>query len=135
MPHIIVEHSRWISSSFKMGALLDALHGEAMQIEALPVGGLRVRSSGRKKSRVGDGAPANQFIYIVVRIGKGRSDAVRKEIGDRLFKVLTDFTADHFAQNNPLSLGLEIQDIDPDWTWKKNNIHQIIKDKTERKNP
>ena len=130
MPHIIVEHSRWISSSFSVGKLLDALHAEAMKIDALPVGGLRVRSSGRKKSRVGDGSPANQFIYITVRIGRGRSDAVKKDIGDRLFKVLTDFTEEHFAQKNPLSLGLEIQEIDPDWTWKKNNIHQIIKDKS-----
>lgn len=130
MPHIIVEHSRWISSSFKVGKLLDALHAEASQIEALPIGGLRIRSSGRKRSRVGDGDPANQFIYIVVRLGKGRSDSVKKDIGERLFKVLTDFTQDHFAQNNPLSLGLEIQEIEPEWTWKKNNIHQIIKDKS-----
>ena len=134
MPHIIVEHSKWISSSFSVGKLLGALHAEAMQIDALPVGGLRVRSSGRKKSRVGDGAPENQFIYIIVRIGRGRTDAVKKEIGDRLFKVLTDFTQSHFEQNNPLSLGLEIQEIDPEWTWKKNNIHQIIKDKSKEEN-
>jgi 5-carboxymethyl-2-hydroxymuconate isomerase len=101
-----------------------------MKIEALPVGGLRIRAVGCEPVKVGDGDPKNQFIYLTVRLGQGRSEAVKREIGDRLFKIVTTHTQGNFAKGTPLSLGLEIQEIEKDWTWKKNNIHQIIKDKS-----
>ncbi len=114
--------------------LCEKLHAEAKTIEALPVGGLRVRAYPADIALVGDGDNANKFIYIVVRIGRGRSEAVRRDIGDRLFATLIEFTAEHYHAGNPLSLGLEIQEIDPDWTWKKNNIHKIIASKSNYRN-
>ena len=53
-----------------------------------------------------------------------------RDIGDKLFDALTDFTTDQFDAGKALSLGLEIQEIEKDWTWKKNNIHQILKDES-----
>ncbi len=136
MPHIIIEYNQ--PSLINIHGLCESIHAEAMAIEALPVGGLRVRAYPAGTALVGDGDAANQFIYIIIRIGRGRSEATRREIGDRLFATLTEFTAGHCDAGNPLSLGLEIQEIDPDWTWKKNNIHKIItnksKDKTKNKN-
>jgi len=128
VPHIIVEHSKGIASALDTAKLLKALHVSAMDIDALPVGGLRIRSLESNVAFVGDGKPGREFIYIIVRLGQGRSEEVKRDIGDTLFAVLTDFTADYFEAGNALSLGLEIQEIEKDWTWKKNNIHQIIKD-------
>jgi len=129
VPHIIVEHSKGIAKTLYIQKLLGKLHGAAMAHPNLPAGGIRTRAHGVERYRVGDGEIGREFIYIVVRLGQWRSDEVKRDIGDILFKVLTDFTEEHFNAGNPLSLGLEIQEIEKDWTWKKNNIHQIIKDK------
>lgn len=127
MPHIIVEHSKGIAEVLDTEKLLANLHDAAMAMTALPTGGIRTRAHICEHYRVGDGVIGREFIYIIVRLGQGRTEAVKREIGDGLFAVLTDFTKSHFDEGNPLSLGLEIQEIEKDWTWKKNNIHNIIK--------
>jgi len=98
-----------------------------MTLPTLPVGGIRTRAHAAEHYYVGDGKTGREFIYIIIRLGQGRSDQVKGEIGDTLFTVLTDFTEDYFNVGHPLSLGLEIQEIEKDWTWKKNNIHDILK--------
>lgn len=130
MPHIIIEHSAGINAAFDVEALVDALHNEAISQTALPTGGLRTRSHCTEFSRIGDGEVGREFIYIIVRLGEGRTKVVKRKIGESLFKILTNFTAEYFDAGNSLSLGLEVQEIEKDWTWKKNNIHQILKDKT-----
>lgn len=128
MPHIIVEYSKNLSSAIDMDKLVESLHVAAMGLEALPIGGLRTRAHQASAARIADGKASRNFIYLTIRLGQGRSVEVKREIGDTLFAVLTEFTADHFDAGNALSLGLEIQEIEKDWTWKKNNIHQILKD-------
>jgi len=130
VPHIIIEHSKAISKHIDVENLLEALHECAIGIEELPIGGIRTRAHEATISRVGDGQADRSFIYITIRLGQGRSEQVKRDIGDKLFAVLTDFTSSHFDAGHALSLGLEIQEIEKNWTWKKNNIHQIIKDET-----
>ena len=129
MPHIIVEYSRGLSEQLDMAALVEALHAAAVKMPALPTGGIRTRARCSDISKVADGGVDRHFIYITVRLGQGRSVEVKRDIGGGLFGILTDFTEAHFEAGKPLSLGLEIQEIEKDWTWKKNNIHQILKDK------
>ena len=129
MPHINIEYNDAIGKALNMKALIADLHDCAMSLEALPTGGIRTRGYLTDISNVGDAAAENGFIYITIRLGQGRNETVKKDIGDQIFAVLTDFTQDHFDANRPISLGLEIQEIEKGWTWKKNNIHQILKDK------
>ena len=129
MPHIIVEHSKGVTKSQSIPDLLRELHNVAVLNPTLPTGGIRTRAHEAEQYLVGDGKLAGEFIYITVRLGQGRSLDVKQEIGASLFKVLTDFTQAYLDAGHPLSLGLEIQEIEKDWTWKKNNIHAIIKDK------
>lgn len=129
MPHIKIEYNTAVDEALNMSALLTDIHACAVSLDALPTGGIRTRGYLADIARVGDGAAENGFIYITIRLGQGRSEAVKKDIGERLFSVLTTFTQNYFDANSPISLGLEIQEIEKEWTWKKNNIHQIIKDK------
>ena len=76
---------------------------------------------------MGDGELGREFIYITVRLGRGRDEATKKMIGETLFEILSEFTKAHMADGGLLSLGLEIQEIDPDMTWKLNNIHAFLK--------
>jgi len=130
MPHIIIEHNDVVLTFMSVEHLTDNIHQAAIAHDALPAGGIRTRSYCADIARVGDGAPENGFIYITVRLGQSRAEAVRKDIGETLFAVLKDFTQAHFDANNPLSIGLEIQEIEKNWTWKQNNIHQILKEKS-----
>lgn len=134
MPHIIIEYNFAVEKRHKIDVLVQNLHGVAMAHDALPNGGIRVRSYRAETSLVGGGDDANGFIYITVRLGQGRSAEVKKDLGDLLFGALADFTETSFEDQAPLSLGLEIQEIEKEWTWKKNNIHQIIKDKSNGSN-
>ncbi len=129
MPHIIVEHSKGIAKPLDIQKLIETLHAAAMAHPALPIGGLRSRAHSVDRYRVGDGVIGREFIYIIVRLAQGRRTDVKQDIGNMFFDILTEFTQEHFNTGNPLSLGLEIQEIEKDWTWKKNNIHDIIKDK------
>lgn len=129
MPHIIVEQSGNLPAPFNMTALMNALHQEALRIDAFPIGGMRLRAYTPDISIVGDGAPENAFIYIYVRIGQGRDEATKKDLGARLFSVLTEY-CESLPDSVPLSLGLEIEEINSALTWKKNNIHQILKGKS-----
>jgi len=128
MPHIIIEYNDVVKN---ITGLTADLHAAAMSLDALPTGGIRTRAYLANTAKVGDGAAENGFIYITVRLGQGRTEAVKKEIGDRLFGVLTHFTQTYFENDVPISLGLEIQEIEKDWTWKKNNIHKIIQNKNQ----
>jgi 5-carboxymethyl-2-hydroxymuconate isomerase len=126
MPHIIVEENG--AHGLDVEELVGALHKVAMAIEALPTGGLRVRSYRPTVSLVADGEADRAFVYITVRLGGGRPADVKRNIGDLLFRALTEWAEPCFAAGKALSLGLEIQEIDPDLTWKKNNIHKMLKD-------
>jgi len=127
VPHIIVEHTSHIKKGIDVPGLIDALHDMAVSIGSLPTGGIRTRAHETNIAHVGDGKTEGDFIYVTVRLGQGRSEHVKRDIGDKLFTVLTAFTTPYFDQGAPLSLGLEIQEIEKDWTWKKNNIHDILK--------
>ena len=128
MPHIILEHSENLKPAIDIAGLVKKLHFAAMGHEALPTGGIRTRARQADIAYTGDGRGDFGFIYITVRIGQGRSETVKRDIGDTLFAVLTDFTLAYFQAGGGLSLGLEIQEIEKDMTWKHNNIHHIIKD-------
>lgn len=127
MPHIIVEHSKGIAKTLFIQRLVGNLHDAAKAMPELPTGGIRTRAHETARYRVGDGELGREFIYITVRLGRGRDDATKKRIGETLFEILSDFTKTHMADGGLLSLGLEIQEIDPELTWKLNNIHAYLK--------
>lgn len=127
MPHIIVEHSKGIAKTLFIQRLIGNLHEAAKTMPELPTGGIRTRAHETARYRVGDGELGREFIYITVRLGRGRDEVAKKKIGDTLFDILTAFTKAHMADGGLLSLGLEIQEIDPDLTWKLNNIHAHLK--------
>lgn len=122
MPHIVIEHSEL---PLDMDALNARLHALAMGMEALPTGGLRVRNHPVEVARTGDGRPEAGFVYVTVRLGRGRPEEVRRGIGEAVMDELRAFTADHFA-DHPLSLGVEVEEIDG-ITFKHNNIHDILR--------
>ncbi len=130
MPHQIIEYSANLESAVDIDALVKALHETAAGIDALPVGGLRTRAVARQHYRIADGHTDNQFINVVLRLAPGRPFEVRKAAGEKLFEALCDFLEPVFS-TSPLAISYEIQEIDADLRWKKNNLRDYLAKRAE----
>ena len=126
MPHLTVEYSANLAGRTDLDALCRALHTAMMASGLFELGAVRVRALQADHYAVADLLPENAFAALTLRIGKGRLADDRKRAGDLIFRAATDslaglFTTPHFA------LTLEIIEIDPDFSWKKNAIHPRLR--------
>lgn len=130
MPHQIIEYSKNLAPQLNISRLVVALHDCAAQIEALPLAGLRTRAFMAEDYAIADQHPNNGYIAVYLRIGQGRSEALREEIGKTLYECLCAFTAELQA-NTPLALSYEVQEIDPVTRWNKNNLREHLAKRQE----
>ncbi len=121
MPHQIVEYSSNLESQVDIGAMIRLLHETVAGIDAFPRAALRTRVARRDQYCIADHHPDNAFVHVLLRIASGRSPEVKKAAGDQIFRVLCDYLAPVQA-STPLGISFEIQEIDPVFRWKKNNL-------------
>ena len=94
MPHLVILYTPNIEPKTDLSALCRALADTmlALRDEAdkpvFPIGGTRVLAYPAAHYAVADGKGDYGFMYLNVRMGTGRSDAVKKEVGDRLLAVV-----------------------------------------------
>jgi 5-carboxymethyl-2-hydroxymuconate isomerase len=132
MPHQTIEYSANLEPELDIDALVSALHETAAGIDALPIGGLRTRAVAREHYRIADGHPDNTFINVFLRIAPGRPFDVRKAAGEKLFQALCDYLEEIYS-STPLAISYEIQELDADLRWKKNNIREYLAARAEEK--
>lgn len=126
MPHLTIEHSANLSGKTDLQALCQALHGAMRTTGLFELGAIRVRAVQAQHYAVADLLPENAFAALYLRIGAGRSSEDKTRAGEVIFQAATEalaplFTTPHFA------LTLEIIEIDPAVSWKKNAIHPRIR--------
>lgn len=126
MPHLIVEYSANLEDDVDIGALLGALHAAAIKTGVFPLGGCRTRAARRDHYVVADDSPRNAFVHVIARIGAGRDVATKQAAGGQIFETLTDQLSGVYDRR-PIGISFEIVEIDPDCTWKKNNLHEALK--------
>lgn len=124
MPHQIIEYSANLDADMDIDALVAAMHNMAVEIDALPIGGIRTRAARRDHYRISDSHPDNTFINVTLRIAP-RPLEVKKDAGERLFQTLRDFIEPVFNKR-PMALSLEIQEIEPETRWKHSNIREYL---------
>ena len=125
MPHQTIEYSANLEPGLDIDALVKVLHETAAGIDALPIGGLRTRAVARQHYRIADGHPDNTFINVFLRIAPGRPFDVRKAAGEELFAALCDYLEPIYS-SSPIAISYEIQELDADLRWKKNNLRDYI---------
>jgi 5-carboxymethyl-2-hydroxymuconate isomerase len=127
MPHLTLEYSANLRDSGNLGLLCRQLaaclcaqqeNGKAV----FPVGGVRVRALAAEDYCIADGRPDAAFVHATLKIGAGRSEAVRKMTGDALFDGMKSHFAALFEQSG-LALSLEINEFSESGSWKHNNLH------------
>jgi 5-carboxymethyl-2-hydroxymuconate isomerase len=126
MPHLIVEYSNNLAARVDIPELLQTLHQTALTTGVFPLGGLRTRAARRDQYVIADGHPDNAFIHVTMRIGHGRDMVTKQRAGDQLFSALCGYLDDAF-KSGPLSISLEMQEIDPMLSFKQNNLHDLVK--------
>lgn len=125
MPHIVVEYSANLRERIGLHPLLERLHETAIATGVFPLGGTRTRAVERTAYRIADGHPDNAFVHVTLRIGHGRDLDTRRQAGQRVFDALCAELAPVLA-TSPLAISFEVQEIDPDLSFKRNTVHEHV---------
>ena len=126
MPHFTIEYSKNLEDRVDFRDLAKKVHEAALSTGVFELGDVRTRTEPRDVYVIADGDPKNSFVAITARVASGRSAEVRKRIGQTVFDALCAFLAEVY-ETTPIGLSLEVQEIDPTASFKKNNLHAIVK--------
>jgi 5-carboxymethyl-2-hydroxymuconate isomerase len=104
MPHCVILYTPNIEARTDVSRLCRALADEMLTVldehgkQVFPTGGTRVLAFPAAHYAVADGKGDYAFMYINVRMGAGRSEAVKKNAGDRLLARVKEHFAPIFEQ-------------------------------------
>ena len=126
MPHLTIQHSPALGDRHDMAALCAALRAVMVAQGCFPEGGIRVRAWPTPAEALADGHPENVYADMILRMGAGRSDAVKRAAGVALMAEAEAFFAQELAKPH-MMLALEIIEIDPELSWKTNTIHPRLR--------
>ncbi len=131
MPHIVIEYSANIRQRIRPEDLVKRVHEAALGTSVFPIGGIRTRAVERSCYRIADGHPDNAFVHVVLRIRHGRDLETRRRAGEEIFGEVCKHLEPLF-ERSPLGVSLEIQEIDPETSFKKNNLHEYVAARRDR---
>jgi 5-carboxymethyl-2-hydroxymuconate isomerase len=129
MPHFTMEYSANLDGAVDFAGLCTAVHETIIATGLFELGAVRVRAIRCDAYAVADLLPENGFIDMSFRVGKGRSEEEKRRTGEAIFATVTAFLAPLFEAPH-FALTLEIREIDPDLSWKKNAIHPRLRQKS-----
>jgi 5-carboxymethyl-2-hydroxymuconate isomerase len=128
MPHIAVEYSANLDAKIDMVALCSDIKRTLLATGLFELGAVRVRAFAAEVYAITDDHPANAFADVSVRMGAGRSHADKKRLGEVLFATLNERFGELLVEPH-FALSLEIREIDPQLSWKKNSMHARLRGK------
>ena len=126
MPHFTLEYSANLDGLVDMGVTVEVVRKAAVETGIFPLGGIRVRTVRCEHYAIADGNPNLGFLDMVLRLGEGRDLATRKKAGEHIFEALSAHLDPVFAETK-FALSFDMQINDKDTSWKRNNIHDVLK--------
>lgn len=126
MAHIVVEYSAGLRDRLDLPAFLAEVHQAALATGVFPIGGIRTRAYEAEHYVIADGHRDNAFVHLSVKVGHGRDLETRKRACEAIFNAACRHLAP-LLEELPLGISLEMQEIDPVLTYKKNNLHEYVK--------
>jgi len=115
MPHLVILYTPNLDPAAGMTALCRTLADAMRQVQdeageqVFPTGGTRVLAYPAAHYAVADGQGDYGFIYMNLRMGTGRSDAVKQRAGDAILTAARTHLAPLFAQG-PLGLTVQVDE-------------------------
>ena len=128
MAHLTFEYSKDLSDCFEIQELCDELSDAMRKTSYFPLGGIRVRGLAADVSSIADGKSKYSFVDMILRMGEGRSEDVRKNIADDIYRRAENFLKQKEIIN-PIALSLELLEIQKEFSIKRyNTIHSALEE-------
>ena len=128
MPHFILEYSANLDGELNLDGLFKALHESALETGVFALGGIRFRAHRCDDYLIADADPGNAFVHVTARIGRRRDPDVRQAVAEKIFNTLAEYL-DALYQARPLAISFELTELTPGLSFRKNNIHEKIRQK------
>lgn len=148
MPHLVIYYTANLERETDMTALCRSLADSMLAIRdeaskpVFPTGGVRVLAFPAAHSAVADGGAAGRatgthtgaasgdagdyaFVYLNLRMGRGRSSAVHKTVGDALLATVKTHFQALFAQRH-IGITLQIDEGQEVFDAKHSNLHPLF---------
>ena len=131
MPHLVILYTPNLESKIDMSKLCRALADTMLaQLDeggkqVFPTGGTRVLAYPAAHYAVADGKADYGFVYLNLRMGAGRSNAIKKEAGSALIDCARALL-NPVLSNNLIGLTLQIDESAPVFDGKLGNLHPLF---------
>ncbi len=131
MPHLVILYTPNLEAKIDMRKLCRALADTMLtQLDeagkqVFPTGGTRVLAYPAAHYAVADGKGDYGFVYLNLRMGSGRSDAIKKEAGRALIDCARAFF-DPVFKDNLVGLTLQIDEGTQVFDGKLGNLHPLF---------
>jgi 5-carboxymethyl-2-hydroxymuconate isomerase len=132
MPHLVVLYSANLDSETDMSALCRELADAMLTVrdeqgqQVFPTGGVRVFAYPASHFALADGQRDYAFVYLNLRMGRGRSEAVRQQAGETLLATAKTHFAPLFATRH-IGLTLQIDEGQEVFDAKHSTIHPLFR--------
>ena len=131
MPHLVILYTKQLDAETDMGTLCRSLADAMLAVgdesgqAVFPTGGVRVLAYPAAHSAVADGSGQHGFAWLNLRMGRGRSEAVKLRAGE----ALTATARAHFAPllaRRRCGLTLQIDEGPEVFDAKFGNLHPLF---------
>lgn len=132
MPHLVILYTPDVEADADMPGLCRALADTMLEQRddqdrpVFPVGGTRVLAYPATHFAVADGSGEHGFVYLNLRMAAGRSDAVKKRVGDALLARLKRHAEPLLAKRH-VGITLQIDEAPGQvYDGKCGNLHSLF---------
>lgn len=131
MPHLVILYTPNLDTETDMTALCRRLADTMLDVkdeggkQVFPTGGVRVLAYPAAHSAVADGQRDYAFAYLNLRMGRGRSETVKKQAGEALVASARAHFEPVFAKRL-LGLTLQIDEGPEVFDAKHSTIHPLF---------
>ena len=140
MPHLVILYTGQLDNEVEMTTLCRQMANAMLSVkdeegkQVFPTGGTRVLAYPAPHYAVADGGAAGQaeggtgdyaFVYLNVRMGRGRTQATQQRAGETLLHVAKTFFAPVMAQRH-IGITLQIDEGPEVFDAKHSNLHPLF---------
>ena len=132
MPHLVVLYSGNLDTETDMTALCRRLADAMLTLrdehgqQVFPTGGVRVFAYPASHYALADGARDYAFVYLNLRMGRGRTEAVKKNAGETVLAAAKAHFEPLFASRY-IGLTLQIDEGQEVFDAKHSTIHPLFR--------
>jgi 5-carboxymethyl-2-hydroxymuconate isomerase len=131
MPHLVILYTANLDKETDMTALCRSLADTMLGVQddsgaqVYPTGGTRVLAYPAPHYAVADGKADYAFVYLNLRMGRGRSETTKKRAGDALLMTTKTHFQPVFMQRH-IGITLQIDEGHEVFDGKHSNLHPLF---------